>query len=160
MKKITNLTHLNSAGEALMVDISEKPTTSRIAIAVGSISMSNESLAIIKSGSAKKGDVLSIARIAGIMGTKKTSEIIPLCHPLSLSSVSIDLSINEGLPGIDIAVTAKTTGKTGVEMEALTGVSVTALTIYDMIKATDKHMVIGDIRLKLKDGGKSGRFEV
>lgn len=143
-----------------MVDISEKPTTSRIAIAVGSISMSNESLAIINSGSAKKGDVLSIARIAGIMGTKKTSEIIPLCHPLSLSSVSIDLSINERLPGIDIAVTAKTTGKTGVEMEALTGVSVTALTIYDMIKATDKHMVIGDIRLKLKDGGKSGRFEV
>lgn len=143
-----------------MVDISEKPTTSRTAIAVGSISMSTESLAIINSGSANKGDVLSIARIAGIMGTKKTSEIIPLCHPLSLSSVSIDLSINEGLPGIDIAVTAKTTGKTGVEMEALTGVSITALTIYDMIKAIDKHMVIGDIRLKLKDGGKSGRFEV
>jgi cyclic pyranopterin phosphate synthase len=160
MKKTPNLTHLKSSGEAHMVDISEKPITSRIAIAVGSISMSVDSLAIINSRRAAKGDVLSIARIAGIIGTKKTSEIIPLCHPLSLSSVSVDLSINEELPGINIAVTAKTTGKTGVEMEALTGVSVAALTIYDMIKAIDKHMVIGDIRLKLKDGGKSGRFEV
>ena len=154
------LTHLKSTGEAQMVDISQKPATNRIAIAVGSILMSTNSLAIIKSGNAKKGDVLSIARIAGIIGTKKTSEIIPLCHPLSLSSVSVDLSINEELPGIDITVTAKTTGKTGVEMEALTGVSVAALTIYDMIKAIDKDMVIGDIRLRLKDGGESGRFGV
>ena len=159
MKK-TKLTHLKNTGEAHMVDISEKPATSRIAIAVGSISMSANSLNIIKSENAKKGDVLSIARIAGIIGTKKTPELIPLCHPLSLSSVSVDLSINEELPGISITVTAKTTGKTGVEMEALTGVSVAALTIYDMIKAIDKHMVIGGIKLKLKDGGKSGRFEV
>ena len=160
MKQSKNLSHFNNDGEAHLVDVSNKNTTARIAIAIGSISMSKASLNIIKTGVIKKGDVLSISRIAGIMGAKKTSELVPLCHPLPLTNVSVDLKINEKLLCIDISVKVKTLAQTGVEMEALTGVAVTALTIYDMVKSIDKGMTIGDIKLKLKDGGKSGRFEV
>jgi len=160
MKQSKNLSHFNNDGEAHLVDVSNKNTTARIAIAIGSISMARASLNIIKTGVTKKGDVLSISRIAGIMGAKKTSELVPLCHPLPLTNVSVDLKINEKLLCIDISVKVKTLAQTGVEMEALTGVAVTALTIYDMVKSIDKGMTIGDIKLKLKDGGKSGRFEV
>ena len=160
MKQSKNLSHFNNDGEAHLVDVSNKNTTARIAIAIGSISMAKASLNIIKTGVIKKGDVLSISRIAGIMGAKKTSELVPLCHPLPLTNVSVDLKINEKLLCIDISVKVKTLAQTGVEMEALTGVAVTALTIYDMVKSIDKGMTIGDIKLKLKDGGKSGRFEV
>jgi cyclic pyranopterin phosphate synthase len=160
MKQSKNLSHFNNDGEAHLVDVSNKNTTARIAIAIGSISMAKASLNIIKTGVTKKGDVLSISRIAGIMGAKKTSELVPLCHPLPLTNVSVDLKINEKLLCIDISVKVKTLAQTGVEMEALTGVAVTALTIYDMVKSIDKGMTIGDIKLKLKDGGKSGRFEV
>ena len=160
MKQSKNLSHFNNDGEAHLVDVSNKNTTARIAIAIGSISMTRASLNIIKTGVTKKGDVLSISRIAGIMGAKKTSELVPLCHPLPLTNVSVDLKINEKLLCIDISVKVKTLAQTGVEMEALTGVAVTALTIYDMVKSIDKGMTIGDIKLKLKDGGKSGRFEV
>ena len=160
MTQSKNLSHFNNDGEAHLVDVSNKNTTARIAIATGSISMAKASLNIIKTGVTKKGDVLSISRIAGIMGAKKTSELVPLCHPLPLTNVSVDLKINEKLLCIDISVKVKTLAQTGVEMEALTGVAVTALTIYDMVKSIDKGMTIGDIKLKLKDGGKSGRFEV
>ena len=160
MTQSKNLSHFNNDGEAHLVDVSNKNTTARIAIAIGSISMARASLNIIKTGVTKKGDVLSISRIAGIMGAKKTSELVPLCHPLPLTNVSVDLKINEKLLCIDISVKVKTLAQTGVEMEALTGVAVTALTIYDMVKSIDKGMTIGDIKLKLKDGGKSGRFEV
>ncbi len=160
MTQSKNLSHFNNDGEAHLVDVSNKNTTARIAIAIGSISMAKASLNIIKTGVTKKGDVLSISRIAGIMGAKKTSELVPLCHPLPLTNVSVDLKINEKLLCIDISVKVKTLAQTGVEMEALTGVAVTALTIYDMVKSIDKGMTIGDIKLKLKDGGKSGRFEV
>ena len=160
MKQSKNLSHFNNDGEAHLVDVSNKNTTARIAIAIGSISMAKASLNIIKTGVTKKGDVLSISRIAGIMGAKKTSELVPLCHPLPLTNVSVDLKINEKLLCIDISVKVKTLAQTGVEMEALTGVAVTALTIYDMVKSIDKGMVIGNMKLKLKDGGKSGRFEV
>lgn len=160
MKQSKNLSHFNNDGEAHLVDVSNKNTTARIAIAIGSISMARDSLNIIKTGVTKKGDVLSISRIAGIMGAKKTSELVPLCHPLPLTNVSVDLKINEKLLCIDISVKVKTLAQTGVEMEALTGVAVTALTIYDMVKSIDKGMTIGDIKLKLKDGGKSGLYEV
>lgn len=160
MKQSKNLSHFNNDGEAHLVDVSNKNTTARIAIAIGSISMAKASLNIIKTGVTKKGDVLSISRIAGIMGAKKTSELVPLCHPLPLTNVSVDLKINEKLLCIDISVKVKTLAQTGVEMEALTGVAVTSLTIYDMVKSIDKGMTIGNIKLKLKDGGKSGRFEV
>ena len=160
MKQSKNLTHFNTDGEAHLVDVSSKDTTARTAIAIGSISMTKVSLDIIKTGVTKKGDVFSISRIAGIMGAKKTSELVPLCHPLPLTNVSVDLTVNEKLSCIDISVKVKTLAQTGVEMEALTGVAVTALTIYDMVKSIDKGMVIGNMKLKLKDGGKSGRFEV
>ena len=160
MKQSKNLTSFNTDGEAHLVDVSSKDTTARTAIAIGSISMAKVSLDIIKTGVTKKGDVLSISRIAGIMGAKKTSELVPLCHPLPLTNVSVDLTVNEKLSCIDISVKVKTLAQTGVEMEALTGVAVTALTIYDMVKSIDKGMVIGNMKLKLKDGGKSGRFEV
>ncbi|MDE2647511.1 MAG: cyclic pyranopterin monophosphate synthase MoaC [Paracoccaceae bacterium] len=157
---MTKLTHLNDHGQAHMVDIASKVDSDRTAIATGSISMKKETLELITKGNIPKGDVLTVARIAGIMGAKKTSELIPLCHPLPLSKVDINLSINDNLPGLDIKATVRTFGKTGVEMEALTGVSITALTIYDMVKAVDKTMSIDKIILTFKDGGKSGRFEV
>jgi len=157
---MTKLTHLNDHGQAHMVDIASKVDSDRTAIATGSISMKKETLELITKGNIPKGDVLTVARIAGIMGAKKTSELIPLCHPLPLSKVDINLSINDNLPGLDVKATVRTFGKTGVEMEALTGVSITALTIYDMVKAVDKTMSIDKIILTFKDGGKSGRFEV
>lgn len=152
------LSHFDSAGQAHMVDVSDKDITSRTAIATGAIKMSPETLALVKEGRAAKGDVLGIARIAGIMATKKTSDLIPLCHPLPISKVGIELHIDEALCGVTIEATVKTTGQTGVEMEALTAVTITALTLYDMLKAAEKSMEITDIRLLQKDGGKSGRY--
>ena len=154
-----SLTHFDSKGNAHMVDVSSKDNTDRIAIAKGNVSMKRETFDIMTEGKAKKGDVLSIARIAGIMGCKKTSELIPLCHPIPLSNVKINLIPNTDLPGLEIEAHVRTNGPTGVEMEALTAVSVASLTIYDMLKAVDKTMEIGRIRLTLKDGGKSGRVE-
>jgi cyclic pyranopterin phosphate synthase len=141
-----------------MVDVSSKKITSRIAVAKASIIMNSDTLEIIMNGSAKKGDVLGIARTAGIMAAKKTSELIPLCHPLPITNVNIDLNIEPSKNSVEIAATVKTTGQTGVEMEALTAANITALTIYDMVKAVDKTMKITDIRVTLKDGGKSGRL--
>ena len=152
------LNHFNDQGQAHMVDVSSKKITSRIAVAKASIIMNSDTLEIIINGSAKKGDVLGIARTAGIMAAKKTSELIPLCHPLPITSVNIDLNIEPSKNSVEITATVKTTGQTGVEMEALTAANITALTIYDMVKAVDKTMKITDIRVTLKDGGKSGRL--
>lgn len=151
------LTHFDGDGHAHMVDVSNKAVTSRIATAENHIKMNRETFDIITEGRAKKGDVLGVARLAGIMAAKKTSDLIPLCHPLPITSVSVDLVPDIALPGIRITATVKTTGQTGVEMEALTAASVTALTVYDMSKAVDKTMEIGGLRVTLKDGGKSGR---
>ncbi len=156
---MADLTHFDKSGAAHMVDVSDKKITARIAVASGHITMSTETLNIIKNSTAKKGDVLGVARLAGIMGTKKTSDLIPLCHPLPISKVAVELTQDPDLPGIQVQATVKTTGQTGVEMEALTAVSITCLTIYDMLKAVQKDMVIGAVRLELKDGGKSGRYE-
>ena len=156
---MSGLTHFNAKGEAHMVDVSEKEITSRVATATGWVRMTNEAFEIISSGRAKKGDVLSVAQLAGIMGAKKTPDLIPLCHPLPIAKVALDLDLDAALPGVQISATVKTTGQTGVEMEALTAVSTAALTVYDMIKAVDKTMEIGGIHVTLKDGGKSGRFE-
>jgi len=156
---MADLTHFDSDGKAHMVDVSGKPVTARKAIAEGHIKMTAETLALITEGRADKGDVLGIARIAGIMGAKKTAELIPLCHPLPITKVALDLTPDTTLPGIRITATVKTGGQTGVEMEALTAVSAAALTVYDMVKAVQKDMEIGGIRLTFKDGGKSGRFE-
>lgn len=153
------LSHFDESGQAHMVDVSEKDVTSRIAVAEGHITMTAETLALITEGRADKGDVLGIARLAGIMGAKKTADLIPLCHPLPITKVSVALTPDDSLPGVRISATVKTTGKTGVEMEALTAVSTAALTVHDMVKAVQKDMVIGGIRVTLKDGGKSGRFE-
>ena len=142
-----------------MVDVSSKDNTDRLAIAKGTVRMKRETFNIMTEGKAKKGDVLSIARVAGIMGCKKTSDLIPLCHPIPLSNVKINLEPNTELPGVDIEAHVKTNGQTGVEMEALTAVTVSCLTIYDMLKAVDKTIEIGNIRLTMKDGGKSGRIE-
>jgi cyclic pyranopterin monophosphate synthase len=150
------LTHLDETGRARMVDVGAKDDTARIAIAKGEVTMKPETLALIRAGSIKKGDVLSVAQVAGIMAAKKTSELIPLCHPIALTKVDVDLSLDEELPGVQITAMAKTVGKTGVEMEALTAVSVAALTIYDMAKAAEKTMKIQNIRLVEKQGGKSG----
>ena len=152
------LNHFNDQGQAHMVDVSCKKITSRIAVAKASIIMNSDTLEIIINGSAKKGDVLGIARTAGIMAAKKTSELIPLCHPLPITNVNIDLNIEPSKNSVEITATVKTTGQTGVEMEALTAANITALTIYDMVKAVDKTMKITDIRVTLKDGGKSGRL--
>ena len=154
-----SLSHFDSAGAAQMVDVSAKDVTDRIAIAEGYIRMQSETLDIITEGSAKKGDVIGVARLAGIMGAKRTSDLIPLCHPLPISKVSVELTPDRDLPGLRLTATVKTTGQTGVEMEALTAISTTALTVYDMVKAVDKAMEIGGIRLRLKDGGASGRYE-
>lgn len=153
------LTHFDKTGRARMVDVSEKPLTNRVAIAGGSVCMKPETIRLIKDGQVSKGDVLGVARIAGIMAAKKTPDLIPMCHPLNITSVSIDFVINEDKNKIDITSTAKIAGQTGVEMEALTAVSVAALTIYDMCKAVDKEMVISDIMLLEKQGGKSGEFK-
>ena len=151
---MTDLTHLDETGAARMVDVAGKPVTAREAVATGRIDMSPEAAAAIRTGSVKKGDVLATARIAGIMAAKKTAELIPLCHPLPLTRVAVDLALDE--TGVTVTATAATEGKTGVEMEALTAASVALLTLYDMAKALDKAMVIGDIRLLSKKGGKSG----
>ncbi|WP_299023659.1 cyclic pyranopterin monophosphate synthase MoaC [uncultured Sulfitobacter sp.] len=151
------LTHFDGDGHAHMVDVSEKAVTSRIATAENHIKMMRETFDIITEGRARKGDVLGVARLAGIMAAKKTSDLIPLCHPLPITSVSVDLLPDADLPGIRITATVKTTGQTGVEMEALTAASVAALTVYDMSKAVDKTMEICALRVTLKDGGKSGR---
>ena len=153
------LTHIDQVGEAHMVDVGDKAETARSATAEGFVRMLPETLALIRDGNAKKGDVIGTARLAGIMAAKKTSDLIPLCHPLMLTKVSVDISEDASLPGLRVTATAKLTGKTGVEMEALTAVSVTCLTIYDMAKAADKAMEIGGIRLLEKTGGKSGHYK-
>lgn len=155
----SGLTHFDGKGDAHMVDVSAKPVTARVARAACHISMAAETFDIIGEGRAKKGDVLSVARLAGIMGAKKTAELIPLCHPLPISKVAVELSLDPGLPGIRILATVKTTGQTGVEMEALTAAATAALTVYDMAKAVDRAMQIDGLRVVLKDGGKSGRYE-
>jgi cyclic pyranopterin phosphate synthase len=153
------LTHFDDQGRAHMVDVSGKPVTDRIAVAQGRVVMLPETLALIAAGGAKKGDVLGVARLAGIMAAKKTADLIPLCHPLPITKVALDLTVDAALPGVVIEATVRTSGQTGVEMEALTAVSVAALTVYDMVKAVDRGMRIEGITLILKDGGKSGRFE-
>ena len=155
MKK---LTHLDKAGNARMVDVGAKAVTERLAVAEGAVTMQPATLDLIVSGNAKKGDVLGIARIAGIMAAKRTHELIPLAHPLALTSVAVDIEPDANLPGLRIRATARVAGQTGVEMEALTAVSVACLTIYDMAKAVDRGMVITGIRLKEKRGGKSGTW--
>ncbi len=151
------LTHFDGEGHAHMVDVSDKAVTARIATAENHIKMQRETFDIITEGRAKKGDVLGVARLAGIMAAKKTADLIPLCHPLPITSVAVDLVPDSDLPGIRITATVRTTGQTGVEMEALTAASVAALTVYDMTKAVDKSMEISGLRVTLKDGGKSGR---
>jgi cyclic pyranopterin monophosphate synthase len=152
------LTHLDAKGEARMVDVSAKAASERTAVAEGCVVMSETTLALILSGTAKKGDVLATARIAGIMAAKRTSELIPLCHPLALSKVTLDISTDAKLPGCRVRATVKVTGPTGVEMEALTAVSVACLTIYDMIKAAERGVRIEGIHLVEKSGGKSGHY--
>ena len=156
---MSGLSHFDDQGQAHMVDVSAKPVTDRVAIAVGAVKMTAETLALITEGRAKKGDVLAVARLAGIMAAKKTADLIPLCHPLPITKVALELTPDPGLPGVRIEATVKTSGQTGVEMEALTAVSVAALTIYDMVKAVEKSMVIDGVRLILKDGGQSGLYE-
>ncbi|MEC7761927.1 MAG: cyclic pyranopterin monophosphate synthase MoaC [Pseudomonadota bacterium] len=153
------LTHFDEAGQAHMVDVSSKEITDRTAIATGQVIMEASTLALVMDGTAKKGDVLGVARLAGIMGAKKTSDLIPLCHPLPITKVALDLVPDEELPGVRITATVKTSGQTGVEMEALTAVSTAALTVYDMLKAAEKGMRIEGIKLLAKTGGKSGTYE-
>ena len=155
---MADLTHFDDNGNAHMVDISDKQNSFRTAKAACSIQMSLETLKIIANGNSKKGDVLNVARIAGIQGAKRTSELIPLCHPISLTKISLDLTLNNKIPGVEIISTVKTTGPTGVEMEALTAASISALTVYD-IKSLDKSIIVKDLRLIFKDGGKSGLYE-
>ena len=158
MARQTGLTHLGAQGEAHMVDVGSKEETERTAIAEGSVIMQAATLRMIVAGNAKKGDVLGTARIAGIMAAKKTHELIPLCHPLLLTKVTVDIEADEGLPGLRVTALARVTGKTGVEMEALTAASVACLTIYDMAKAVDRGMTITGVRLVEKSGGKSGDY--
>ena len=159
MTKSSRLSHVNEAGEAHMVDVSDKPVTARTAIAEGFVAMKPETLALLNRGDAPKGDVLATARIAGIMAAKRTHELIPLCHPLALAKVTVDLETNSGPPGVRVVAEVKTTGRTGVEMEALTAVSVTCLTLYDMLKAVDRAMTFERIRLIKKSGGRSGDYQ-
>jgi cyclic pyranopterin monophosphate synthase len=156
---MTPLSHLDATGAAGMVDVSDKDVTSRTAIAEGAVVMLPQTLELIRQGDAKKGDVLGTARLAGIMAAKRTHELIPLCHPLLLSQVKVECAPDEGLPGIRVTAEVKVSGQTGVEMEALTAVSVACLTVYDMVKAVDRAMRIEGIRLRLKSGGRSGRYE-
>ena len=153
------LTHFDGKGDAHMVDVGDKAVTDRIAIATCHIKMQTETFEIISENRAKKGDVLGVARLAGIMGAKRTSDLIPLCHPLPITKVAVDLTLDSKLPGVRIEATVKTTGQTGVEMEALTAANIAALTVYDMAKAVDKGMEISGLRVVLKDGGKSGRYQ-
>lgn len=157
---MTKLSHLNDRGEAHMVDVSDKQVTRRTAVAEGFVGMSAATLALVDSGGAKKGDVLAAARIAGIMGAKKTSELIPLCHPLAITKVTVDFALRAAPPGIHVTAEVRVAGQTGVEMEALTAVSVACLTIYDMLKAADKSMRIDGIRLLEKTGGRSGSYRL
>jgi cyclic pyranopterin phosphate synthase len=157
---VAELTHFDQRGRARMVDVSAKPDSAREAIAKGEVLMQPETLAMIKEGRMAKGDVLAVAQVAGIMGAKRTSDIIPMCHPLPLTSVGLDFDLDVEHSRVLICATAKTVGKTGVEMEALTAVAVAALTIYDMCKAVDRGMKLGDIRLARKSGGKSGGIEL
>ncbi|WP_371422698.1 cyclic pyranopterin monophosphate synthase MoaC [Tardiphaga sp.] len=159
-KQAPALTHIDSSGEARMVDVSEKPATERIAVAEGLVIMSKATLDMIISGNAKKGDVLGTARIAGIMAAKRTSDLIPLCHPLALSKVTLDITPDKKLPGCRVRAAVKVSGPTGVEMEALTAVSIACLTIYDMIKAVERGVRIEGIHLVEKKGGKSGHYLV
>ena len=154
-----SLTHFDEKGNARMVDITPKPETTRVAVACGHVTAKPETIRLIADRGFKKGDVLEVARLAGIMASKRTSDLIPLCHPLSLTSVKVDLSINSAENRVEIEAEAQTLGRTGVEMEALTAVSVAELTVYDMCKAVDREMVVSDIRLRKKTGGKSGAFE-
>jgi cyclic pyranopterin monophosphate synthase len=156
---MSELTHFDAQGRAVMVDVSEKGETVRVAVARGSIFMKKATLERIVAGRIEKGDVLAVARLAGIMGAKRTPDLIPLCHPVALSSVTLDLSCDAARNAVDITATCKLKGRTGVEMEALTAVAVAALTIYDMCKAIDRGMAISEIRLTHKSGGKSGTFE-
>ncbi|HEY4714525.1 MAG TPA: cyclic pyranopterin monophosphate synthase MoaC [Aquirhabdus sp.] len=153
---MSNLTHLDEHGRAKMVDVGQKPDTERIAIARGEVHMLKETLDLIRAGQIKKGNVLTVAQIAGISASKRTSDLIPLCHPLPLTKIDVDLALDESLPGVIITATVKVTGKTGVEMEALTAVAIAALTVYDMAKAVEKTMRIQNIRLIEKHGGQSG----
>ena len=153
------LTHFDAKGDAHMVDVSAKDVTARVAVAEARVVMLAETLALVTGGRAKKGDVLGVARLAGIMAAKRTADLIPLCHPLPITSVAVELHPDETLPGVRIEATVRTTGRTGVEMEALTAASVAALTVYDMLKAAEKSMRIEGLRVILKDGGKSGRYE-
>ncbi len=156
---MSELTHFDADGNAVMVDVSEKETTERIAIAKGSVVMQPETLELIADGSVKKGDVLTVAQLAGIMGAKRTADLIPLCHPLMLTSVKLELSLDAARSAVDVTARCKVSGQTGVEMEALTAVSVACLTVYDMCKAVDRGMRITEVRLLHKSGGKSGIYE-
>lgn len=154
----TGLTHFDDAGRARMVDVGDKPETHRVAIARGRVRMMPQTLATIVEGRASKGDVLGVAQVAAIMGAKRTSDLVPMCHPLPITAVNVALNPDESLPGIEIEARVETRGKTGVEMEALTAVSVAALTVYDMVKAIDRGMAIEEVRLVHKSGGKSGEW--
>lgn len=156
---MAKLTHIDDDGNAVMVDVSGKDRTERTATSAGSVYMMPETLKLIMEGGVKKGDVLTVAQLAGIMGAKKTADLIPLCHPLELSSVKVELTCDPDRNAVDISATCKLTGKTGVEMEAMTAVGIAALTVYDMVKAVDRGIRIGDIRLVRKAGGKSGAFD-
>jgi cyclic pyranopterin phosphate synthase len=156
---MSKLTHFNQAGEAHMVDIADKAATARRAVAAGRIVMQAQTLELIQQGKHKKGDVLGVARIAGIMATKRTADLVPMCHPLALTHVAVEFETDVEQCAIECTVTAETSGRTGVEMEALTGVQVTLLTIYDMCKAVDRGMIISDVRLLQKSGGKSGHWQ-
>jgi cyclic pyranopterin phosphate synthase len=156
---MARLTHFDEHGKARMVDVSGKAETDRVAVASGAVLVAPATLKLIMEGGAKKGDVLAVAQLAGIMAAKRTAELIPLCHPLPLASIEVALSCDPARNAVDITATCRTTGKTGVEMEALTAVSVAALTVYDMCKAVDRSMVLTDIKLEHKSGGKSGTFD-
>ena len=158
MSEATKLTHIDASGEAHMVDVGDKAETVRVAVAEGFVKMKPETLTLIRDGNAKKGDVIGTARLAGIMAAKQTANLIPLCHPLMLTKVSVEITEDATLPGLRVEAIVKLSGKTGVEMEALTAVSIACLTIYDMAKAADKAMEIVNIRLLEKSGGKSGDF--
>ena len=153
---MAKLTHLDDDGNAVMVDVSDKASTERTATAKGSVFMAAETMALILEGGVKKGDVLSVAQLAGIMGAKRTADLIPLCHPLGLDKVSVKIDLDDALPGFIVTAEARVSGSTGVEMEALTAVSVACLTLYDMLKAADRGMVISQVRLLSKSGGRSG----
>lgn len=156
---MADLTHFDPLGNAIMVDVSDKAPSERVAVAAGSVLMAADTMALIQARGVKKGDVLAVAQLAGIMAAKRTPDLIPLCHPLPLSSVKVELQLDPARNAVDIQATCKLTGQTGVEMEALTAVSVAALTVYDMVKAVDKSMRITDIRLLHKSGGKSGTYQ-